>query len=352
MLEPRIIERQPFTIAGVAAAGQLGEFNYAEIWEKQYAPLAPALKPYSLDGGAYGITLAEGDHLIYLAGVAVANPPDLPHGIVKRHIPAAKCAVFDCTLSTMSAVMQEVYGHWFHTSPYQPDPNTAVFEYYLPYTGQGEMQVQLFVPIKSKEPLAAQSGDVPMTVFETLSNRRSIRQFRSDPIPAETLRQILQAGMLAPSGKNRQPWKFYVVQGESHAEMIARMRAGIAQRESQGSGTGSAKYTLAVMEQAPVTVFIFDPYGTPPWMPRSTDERFFDLVDVQSIGAAIQNMLLAAEELGLGSLWICDVFNAYEELRTWLGEESALIAAVSFGVPAEHPVARKRKPFDDVVHWV
>jgi len=354
MLEPRIVERGPFTIAGVAAAGQLGEFNYAEIWEKQYAPLAAALLPYSLDGGAYGITLTEGDHLIYLAGVAVAEPLDLPPGVVKRLIPAAKYAVFDCTLSAMSAIMQEVYGQWFHASPYQPDPNAAVFEYYLPYTGQGEMQVQLFVPRQPKEPVAAQSGNVPMTVFETLSNRRSIRQFKSDPIPEGALRQILQAGMLAPSGKNRQPWKFYVVQGdgEKHAEMIARMRAGIAQRESQGAGTGSAKYTLAVMEQAPVTVFIFDPYGTPPWMPRSMDERFFDLVDVQSIGAAIQNMLLAAEELGLGSLWICDVFNAYEELRTWLGEESALIAAVSFGVPAEHPVARKRKPFDEIVHWV
>jgi nitroreductase/predicted transcriptional regulator YdeE len=352
MQEPRFVEKGSFTLAGVATAGQLGEFNYAEIWEKQYAPLAAALKPFSLDGGAYGITLPEGDHLIYLAGIAVADPPELPQGVVKRQIAGAKYAVFDCTLSTMSAVMQEVFGQWFHASPYQPDPNAVVFEYYLPFTGQGEMQVQIFVPILPKEPVITQSGDVPMTVFETISNRRSIRQFKSDPIPEETLRQILQAGMLAPSGKNRQPWKFYVVQGDKHAEMIAQMRAGIAHSESQGEGTGSAKNTLAVMEQAPVTVFIFHPFGTPPWSPRSMGERFFDLVDVQSIGAAIQNMILAAEELGLGSLWICDVFNAYEELRTWLGEDSALIAAVSFGVPAEHPVARKRKPFDEVVHWV
>ncbi len=352
MLEPRIVDRESFTVIGVGATGQLGEFNYGEIWEKQYMPMDALLKSYSIDGGCYGLTFSEGDHLVYLAGVAVAKLPVLPAGTREFVIPAAKYAVFECLMSTMTATVQEVYGQWFYKSEFELDNRAVGFEYYLPYNGVGEMQMEIYVPVKPKESPPSEQGGSSMKVFEAIANRRSIRNFKPDLVSEEALRKILQAGLLAPSGKNNQPWKFYVVQGEKRAEMIAQMRAGIVRNESQGNDTGSAKYTIRVMEQAPVTVFVYDRFGSPPWMPQSIDQNFFDVVNLQSIGAAIQNMLLTAEELGLGSLWICDVFSAYEELSTWLGENSALIAAISFGVPDEHPVARKRKDFDDLVHWV
>jgi nitroreductase len=80
---------------------------------------------------------------------------------------------------------------------------------------------------------------------------------------------------------------------------------------------------------------------------------FQALVNVQSVGAAIQNMLLAAQDLGLGSLWIADVFYAYGKLCSWLGKEGQMmVAAVSFGYPDENPDARPRKPVSDVTHWL
>ncbi len=352
MLEPRIVERESFTVVGVGAAGQLGEFKYGEIWEKQYMPMDALLKSYSIDGGSYGLTFGEGDHLVYLAGVAVAKLPELPTGTRMFEVPAAKYAVFECVMSTMTATVQEAYGQWFFASGFELDPRAVGFEYYLPYNGVGEMRVEIFIPVILKEASPFESGDVSMKVFESIANRRSIRNFKSDLISEEAIRKILQAGLLAPSGKNNQPWKFYVVQGEKRAEMIAQMRAGIIRSESQGNDTGSAKYTIRVMDQAPVTVFVYNRFGTPPWITQSIDQNFSDLVNIQSIGAAIQNMLLTAEEFGLGSLWICDVFSAYEELSAWLGEQSALIAAISFGVPDEHPVARKRKDVNELVHWV
>ena len=105
------------------------------------------------------------------------------------------------------------------------------------------------------------------------------------------------------------------------------------------------------MAQAPATIFIFNPEGLHPWLMRPIDQMFWDVVNIQSIGAAIQNMLLAAEDLGLGSLWICDVFAAYEELGRWLGESAQMIAAVSFGYPDEQPAARPRKSVDEVTRW-
>ena len=191
-----------------------------------------------------------------------------------------------------------------------------------------------------------------MNTLDTIAARRSVRQFKNDPIPDDALRAILKAATQAPSGKNRQPWRFIVVSGDKRSEMVRVMRDGIAKAKERGEGLGSAESSARIMEQAPVTVFVFNPHGNHPYLAHSIGEMFEDLVNVQSIGAAIQNMLLAAQDLGIGSLWICDVFYAYDELCAWLGEQCEMIAAVSFGYPDEHPNARPRRPVSKVAHWL
>jgi len=192
-----------------------------------------------------------------------------------------------------------------------------------------------------------------MEVREAIAERRSIRRFKETPVSEEAIRSILHAATLAPSGKNRQPWRFVVVQGaEQRAAMVARMREGIAKLEAQGMGTGSAKWTVEIMAHAPVTVFVFSAYETYAGKLNTLADDLMDIVDVQSIGAAIQNMALAALPLGLGTLWICDVFYALEELCAWLGEEHVMVAAVALGVPDEAPAQRPRKPVDEVTRWV
>ena len=75
------------------------------------------------------------------------------------------------------------------------------------------------------------------------------------------------------------------------------------------------------------------------------------MVNIQSIGAAIQNICLTAHALGLGSLWIADVLYAYEELEAWLGQDTQMVAAVSLGYPADNPVIFSRKPLAEVTVW-
>lgn len=190
-----------------------------------------------------------------------------------------------------------------------------------------------------------------MDVFEAIAQRRSIRQFKDTPIPKEVLLKILEAGIQAPSGKNAQPWRFVVVQEDKRAAMVRVMREGIANLKAQGIDTGSAPWTAKVMEQAPVTVFVFNAEveGLNPEKPIPA--LTWELVNVQSIGAAIQNMLLAAQAQGIGSLWIGDIFLAYHELCAWLEETHELVAAVSFGYPDEQPEARPRKSVDEVTTW-
>lgn len=188
-----------------------------------------------------------------------------------------------------------------------------------------------------------------MNTLEVISKRRSIRKFKDLPLPEETLNIILKAATQAPSGKNRQPWKFILVREDKRREMVDTMRRGISKMKESGMDVGSSERSADIMEEAPVTIFIFNPYGKSPWLPHSVRESFENLVDIQSAGAAIQNMLLAAQELGVGSLWICNIFYAYEEFCTWLGEEGEMVAAVSLGYPDETPDARPRKPLEDVI---
>jgi nitroreductase len=192
-----------------------------------------------------------------------------------------------------------------------------------------------------------------MDTLVAIAARRSIRQFKDQPLPEEVLGQILHAATLAPSGKNRQPWRFHVVQGEKRAEMVRVMREGIARLEREyGVEPGSAYGTASVMAQAPVTVFVHNPYAGTWDDPGGIPGILQTLADVQSAGAAIQNMCLAAQALGVGSLWICDVYSAIEELCAWLGETHQLVAAVALGYASEAPGPRARRTVDEVTHWV
>lgn len=190
-----------------------------------------------------------------------------------------------------------------------------------------------------------------MSALHAINSRRSIRNFKPDPVPDETIATILNAGIKAPSGKNRQPWQFIVLSGDRKEEMLRVMEQGLLKKESEGMNVRWAENTRRIMRQAPITVFVFNPYGTHPWVKKTVEEQIQELVDVQSVGAAIQNMLLAATELGIGSLWICDVFYAYEELCKWLNKDCQMVAAVSLGYADEAPGERPRKGMDEVTEW-
>ncbi|HWS28888.1 MAG TPA: nitroreductase family protein [Clostridia bacterium] len=187
-----------------------------------------------------------------------------------------------------------------------------------------------------------------MTAVET---RRSIRRFKSDPLPRETVVEILNAALLAPSGKNMQPWRFVAVQGDALKEMGACLDRALEHRAAEGVRPGSAANTFRIMKEAPVTVFVLSRRDSFHPKERPIPDYVMSLVDAQSIGGAIEHMLLRATELNIGSLWIADTFFAYEELCAWLGTDALLLAAVTLGYADEAPEARPRRALGKMVEW-
>lgn len=190
-----------------------------------------------------------------------------------------------------------------------------------------------------------------MDVRKAIESRRSIRRFKPDALPNETIEAILDAARLAPSGKNTQPWRFVVVQGSEKEKMSECLQAGLKATKEQGVPTGSAEYTFRIMRNAPAVVFVFTAKDTVPLTEQTVMDRIFDIVDIQSIGGAIQSMLLRAMELNVGSLWICDTFAAYDQLCEWLGRKSLLVAAVALGYPDEDPGPRPRQTLNELTEW-
>ena len=118
-------------------------------------------------------------------------------------------------------------------------------------------------------------------------------------------------------------------------------------------GTGSAEGSAAIMEQAPVTVFVFNPAGLPPWQHHSVGQMFDDLHATSSPSERrSRTCFLLRSTWALAHVGPATSSFAYEELRAWLGETGAMIAAVSFGYPAESPAARPRKPVGEVTRWM
>lgn len=195
-------------------------------------------------------------------------------------------------------------------------------------------------------------------MIKEIEQRRSIRKYKRDEVPHACIREMIRAGCLAPSGKNRQPWKFLIYEGDAKRELLLHMQAGI-RRERKGpsllpgsrGGLPDAENTLRIMGEAPVLLMVMNPRGKSPFEPVTADERMTEIVDSLSIGAAIQNMLLEGERLGIGTLWIANTCFAWPELMAFIGQPGQLVGAVALGYADEKPAQRPRKSPDEVMEY-
>ncbi|MCR5605962.1 MAG: nitroreductase family protein [Treponema sp.] len=189
-------------------------------------------------------------------------------------------------------------------------------------------------------------------------NRHSIRKFKSDVVPFDSIKTVLEAARLAPSAKNRQPWKFLVFANDKKDELISCMEKGI-EREKNGNslfksfsyGIPDAENTIRVMKEAPVIIVVLNTNGKSPFIPVDSDGRIIEICDSLSIGAALENLSLAALEEGLGTLWIGNTCFAYKELIEYLSTDDQLVGAVALGFPNENPVMRPRKSLENIVEY-
>ncbi len=164
-----------------------------------------------------------------------------------------------------------------------------------------------------------------MELSEALRTRRSVRRFRPDPVPEQAVEALIDAARWAPSGLNNQPWRFHIVRSRPALEALA----------------GFTRYGH-ILRSAPAAVAVF----------LDAEASYHREKDCQGVGAAIQNLLLAAHGSGLGACWLGEILNRRAEVEEYLGVPSGLelMAVVALGYPASEDQGQpERLPVEHLV---
>ncbi len=187
------------------------------------------------------------------------------------------------------------------------------------------------------------------SVLDAIKQRRSIRKYSSQPVAEEDVLKVLEAARWAPSAHNAQPWRFIVLVDSSVKRELAMAMADAwaADMTKDGLTLEAAERTTSVEGFSNAPVLVVACLTMADMKKFSDDVRQGSERDlaVQSLGAALQNMLLAASAEGLGACWHCAPVFCKETVRQALKipldvEPQAII---TFGYPAEKVSAPERK---------
>ena len=205
-----------------------------------------------------------------------------------------------------------------------------------------------------------------MELKEAIRKRRSVRSYENRAVPEAHIRSIIEAATWAPSGFNKQPWKFIIIRERATLEqMAAEVRLKLEEISKWPGAKGNKKSLMAmfngfaVFKEAPVAIAVLTCEYVAPMDKILTKEkltfeekfRLRALPGLQSVAAAIQNMLLTATAMGYGTCWGTGCLIASEGIEKILkaGDDWHLVAIVPVGVAKVTPKPPKRKAVDAVM---
>jgi nitroreductase len=189
-----------------------------------------------------------------------------------------------------------------------------------------------------------------------------MRRLKPDPIPEETLRKIVEAGIHAPSGGNRQDWGFILVRDPELKRFIRDRYLATQQKLQEGRpplselppdrqrAMRAGLYLAEHLHEVPVILLACSLKEYPPWThnPRASTATVHG-----SIYPAVQNILLACRALGVGATLTTTHCFFEEELKQKLGvpETMEIAALLPLGFPQGKFGRTTRKPVDEVLYW-
>lgn len=203
-----------------------------------------------------------------------------------------------------------------------------------------------------------------MELKDAIEKRKSIRNFTDEEVPEEILRELVRRAGLAPSINNSQPWKFIAV---TNGEMISNLTEAVQKKIEEMFPTDSTeeervKNTVSSFSSffgnAPALIVVLNsPYKAV--IDEILDDKIFTHEDinrlrnhpnVQTIGAAVENILLSAVDLGYGGCWLTGLLVAREELEQIVGVEEPfkIAACVAIGKPSGSSEPKTKKSLDEI----
>lgn len=193
-----------------------------------------------------------------------------------------------------------------------------------------------------------------------IRGRRSVRAFRPDPLTREQIELLLEAARWAPSPHGRQPWRFVVLTTPEAKLRLADAMGAEWRRQLALDGQDAATIDLRFRKSheritgAPVVIVPCLYLADLDVYPDAERQDAEHIMAIQSLGCAVQNLLLAAYAQGFDGGWMCAPLFCQATVRAALGLANDLAphALIPLGYAARDPVRRPRRSLDElVVHW-
>ena len=192
-----------------------------------------------------------------------------------------------------------------------------------------------------------------------LRNRRSIRRFKTDPVPDSVLRDILHTATFAPSAHNRQPWRFIVLTDSSAKTLLSDAMVEEFQRDLEKDNLPPEEITKRVNKSreritgAPIVVILCVDMSEMDNYPDERRKKAEYIIGIQSAANAGMQLLLAAHAEGLGGVWVCSPMFAQEIVQEALNISKQWEPQAMFllGYPLEIPAFRGRKAIEEVMKF-
>lgn len=196
-----------------------------------------------------------------------------------------------------------------------------------------------------------------LTFEQLVRGRRSVRRMREDALPRTLIEQVLEAARWAPSPHGTQPWRFAVLQDRALRERMADAMAESWQQnlelDRQKPDVVAARLagSRRRMLEAPVLILVSLVTDDLDRYPDDARQRAEHTMAIQSLGAAVQNMLLAAYQLGIDSGWMCAPLFCPEVVRDALELPANHVphALIPLGHAAADPKRRPRRPLSELI---
>lgn len=184
-------------------------------------------------------------------------------------------------------------------------------------------------------------------LLTALRNRRSISKVSPEAPPESLIRTMLEAATWAPNHFLTEPWRFFVMRGDARIRLGEAMGEAAAARESDPVEAEACRQRM-------VQKVLRAPYVIAVTVEPDAREKVVELEEIAATAAATQNMLLAAEALGLGAIWRTGWVTYTPQVREFLGlsERATVLGFVYVGYPAAPAPERTRKPVDEVTRWI
>jgi nitroreductase len=203
------------------------------------------------------------------------------------------------------------------------------------------------------------NNELPMKTetLQTIHSRRSIRMFKDEPVPNETVLTLLHAANAAPSAHNLQSWRFLVIRSTKKQELVDL----IMRRSADFPRPTCTLLRMAcrTIMSAPVVIAVANTgelirHGRELFAVRTnTVEDFFRTMEIQSSAAAVENFLLATKSIGLDSVWLGIMYLIKDEVLRLLGEpQGEFMAVVPIGHAARPSKGPPKRPLDVTVRYL